>query len=47
VQSSNPLAQDSTKAHGLEDAVQPVDRDTIIGVEEVEAEEKTRHSSLM
>jgi hypothetical protein len=47
VQGSHPLAQDSTKAHGLEDTVQPVDRDTIIGVEEVKAEEKTRHSSPM
>ncbi len=44
MQGGHPLTEDDPKAHGLKDAVQPRQRDPVIGVVEVEAEEEARHA---
>ncbi len=47
MQGSHPLAEDDPKAHGLENAVQPRQGDSVVGVIEVEAEEEARHATAV
>jgi hypothetical protein len=47
VQGSNPVAKHHPEAHGLEDTVEPLDGHSIVGVEEVQAEQKARHTTAM
>jgi hypothetical protein len=48
VQGLRPIVpKDCHKAHGLEDVLQPLDRDAVIGVKEIEVQEEAWHTRAM